>query len=260
MFVAPTSTFTGAKRPVWLARISSARSKFPGEAILPSEHGAARAQVLAAATRRLAREPLGVFAQGLNPSRFDTWMPGLRRKAYRLFPSSTELVKEVLMSAVNPDRAEHTDELVKTMVSIADEAVGPLEAAHGLPTAYIDRILNDDVFRLELTAWLTMPDHPPLRSELRALHASLIDRGAAGLEALVGSYGLEPLAPLTWPKIAAMLLAVVQGTVLSAEIHGDDYDSQVIVNTVMAIIVSTTRPIGMRGTDLASAFVAHCDN
>lgn len=103
-----------------------------------------------------------------------------------------------------------------------------------------------------------MPDHLPLRHELKVLRTSLIDRGAAGLEALVGSYDLVPREPLTWHQIAAMLLSVVQGTVLSAEVHGDDYDPDVLVHTVMAIIIAATRPAGDGEPDLPSVFVDHC--
>jgi len=234
-----------------------ATSRFPTATVAPDELRSSRAQVLAAATRRLGREPLAVFAQGLNPSRFDSWMPGLRRKAYRFFPASTELVKEVLLLAVNPDRAQATDELVEALSTAASEADGPAEAARALSAAYIDRILGDDVFRLELTAWLTMHDYVPLRHQLKVLHASLVDRGAVGLQAVLASYGLETLPPLTNHDVAAMFLPIVQGTVLSAEVQAADYEPEVVVRTVMAILLATTRPIGVDTPDLETAFRDH---
>lgn len=241
-------------RARWFDRITAAASQFPIPALAPAEFRASRAQVLAAATVRLGREPLGVLAQGLNPSRFDSWMPGLRRKAYRYFPSTTDLVREVLMLAVNPERSEATDQLVGAMAAAADEAVCPLEAVRALPTAYIDRIRKDDIFRLELTAWIVMPEYSPLREQLNSLHESLVERSAAGLQILLESYDLELRDPLTWTELATMLLSVVRGTALSAEVKGDEYDPDVIVHTLMAIVIGATRPASSDNDDLQTTF------
>lgn len=220
--------------------ILAAESQFPSPTPSPAEIERSRDQVIAAATARMVNEPLGLLAQGLNPSRFDSWMPGLRRKAYRYFPSTTDLIHEVLADAVDPERSEATDQLIHAMSEAAASLASPLEVVRRLTTAYVDRLLSDPAFRLEITAWLVMKDSPSLRDDLHSLHESLIDRGAEGLQAVLESYGLAMRPPLTWRDFATMLLASVQGTVIRAEVDGDDYDPDVLVQTVMGLVMGLT--------------------
>lgn len=251
----PRTSHARPEKP-WFKIITEAASQFPSPTRLPDASTKPREQVLAAARVRIVREPLGVLSQGLNPSRFDSWMPGLRRKAYRYFPSTSELVQEVLLTATDPERSEATDQLVGAMGCAAANAVCPLEAVRALPTAYVERICSDDIFRLELTGWLVMHDHCDVRSQLNALHDSLVERSAAGLEILLTSYGLELRAPVTWTELATMLLALVRGTALSAEVKGDDYDPEVIIHALMGMMVGLTQPIG-GSADLQATFLSH---
>lgn len=238
-------------------RISTAASQFPRPTVEPAELTTSRDQVLAAATARLVNEPLGVLAQGLNPSRFDSWMPGLRRKAYRYFPSTTELLHEVLADAVKPDRSEATDRLVHAMSEAADLATSPTEIVERLTVAYLHRLLDDSTFRLEMIAWVVMRDAPTLRDDLNDLHESLVERAAGGLKILVESFGLDLRAPVTWRDLATMLLGVIQGALIQADVAGDDFDPSIVVKTVTALIIGVTCSPGEQGSDLDAAFLAH---
>jgi|GEM_PF-3401802 len=217
----------------------------------PSEIEASRDQVITAATARMVNEPLGLLAQGLNPSRFDSWMPGLRRKAYRYFPSTTDLIHEVLADAVNPEQSGATDQLLQAMTEAADSLAAPLDVVAKLSEAYVDRLLSDRCFRLEMTAWLVMPDSPTLRDDLRNLHETLVDRGAEGLEAVLVAYGLQMRSPLTWHDLATMVMATVQGTVIRAEVRGEDYDPSILANAIMGVVMGLTyRPDADEGPDV----------
>lgn len=220
--------------------ILTAESPFPTPIPAPADLEASRDQVVAAAAARLANEPLGVLTQGLNPSRFDNWMPGLRRKAYRYFPSTTELIHEVLTDAVNPDRSDVTDQLIYAMAEAASFVNAPVEVVKRLTVAYVNRLISDPGFRLEITAWVVMRDSPSLRDDLDALHNSLVDRTAEGLRVLMESFGLVMRAPLTWQDFGSMLLAIIQGTVMRAEVAGDDYDPTVVVHAVIGLTMGVT--------------------
>lgn len=220
--------------------ILSAESHFPSPTPAPAEVETSREQVISAATLRMVNEPLGLLSQGLNPSRFDSWLPGLRRKAYRYFPSTTDLIHEVLADAVDPERSEATDQLVHAMTEAAGSLASPLEVVTKLSEAYVDRLLSDTCFRLEMTAWLVMPDSPTLQDDLRHLHESLVGRGAEGLEAVLVTYGLQIRPPLTWRDLATMVMATVQGTVIRAEVRGEDYDPSILANAVKGLIIGLT--------------------
>jgi len=243
--------------PDYAEGIATAESQFPMPTPTPAAIAESRGQVVTAATARMVNEPLGVLSAGLNPSRFDSWMPGLRRKAYRYFPSTTDLVHEVLAEAVDPERSEATDQLIHAMTEAAESLAEPLEVARVLPTAYVDRLRGDHAFRLEITAWLVMQDSPSLRDDLDHLHQSLIDRGAEGLQAVLQSYGLDVRSPLTWNDFATMLLAMVQGTVLRSEVAGDDYDPEVLVHAVMGLVMGLTHRPDTDARTMDDAYLDH---
>ena len=46
-----------------------------------------------------------------------------------------------------------------------------------------------------------------------------------------------------------MLLSVVRGTALSAEVKGDDYDSDVIGHPLVAVVIGASRPAGSDADD-----------
>jgi len=182
--------------------ILEAGTHFPVPPRSPADVDMARDQVVAAATSRMLNEPLGLLAQGLNPSRFDDWMPGLNEAASLL--------------------AE------------------PLEVVRQLSEAYVERRLIDSCFRLEMTAWLVMDDSPTLRADLHQLNDSLIDRGAAGAEALLVTYGLQMRPPMTWRDLATMVKAAVQGAMIRADVEGDEYDPTVLANTIKGLVMGLT--------------------
>lgn len=220
--------------------IRAAESQFPVPTTVPAEVEASRGQVVAAATARMVNEPMGVLTQGLNPSRFDSWMPGLRRKAYRYFPSTTDLIHQVLADAVDPSPSKATDQLMRALEEAAESLAAPLEVVKTLSSAYVDQLISDAAFRLQVTAWLVMADSPSLQEDLEALHAALIDHAAEALAAVIGSYGLAMRPPLDWHDLGRMILASVQGTVLQAEILEDDYDPSVLANAVMGLVMGLT--------------------
>lgn len=251
----PTNEPTRRWRPKWTDRISSSRSNFPNPSDPIDRTDSSRVQVMAAATRRLCDEPLSVLSQGLNPTRFDNWLPGLRRKAYRVFPASTELVKEVLMLATGPGRGETTEDLTTVMATLAADADGPIEAVHGLCGAYMERIRADKVFQLELSAWTAMDDHPPLRAQMNELRDALINRGAEGLEAVLTGYGLKLRSPLTYQDLATVFLRVIQGTQLAAGVRDDEYDPDILAHTVMCILIGATERTDDESEDLNTVYV-----
>jgi len=85
-----------------------------------------------------------------------------------------------------------------------------------------------------------MRDSPSLREDLDTLHDSLVDRTAEGLQVLMESFGLTMREPLTWRDFGSMLLAIIQGTVMRAEVAGDDYDPTVVVHAVIGLTMGVT--------------------
>lgn len=244
----------------WVGRIRDSASRFPSKLPLPAEVERSRDQVLAAAAQRLAQEPLGVLSQGLNPSRFDSWSPGLRRKAYRHFPSTVEMVRELLHQALEPERSAATDELVAALAAEAATNPDPVALASKLPPAYIDRVCADNVFPLQLYGWLVARHDEETAERMRFLLSSLNERAVVGLRPLFQSLGLEPRPPLDWEGFTSVWMTVVEGTALRASVEGDDYDPELISWLTMALTIGMTRPIGTDDRDLPAVLSEHCSS
>lgn len=242
----------------WAEAIRGAQSRFPPLVAAPKDQSTSRAQVVAAAAQRLLDEPFSVLSQGLNPSRFDSWMPGLRRKSYRYFPSTVELVREVLNEAVTPGRSDATDELVSGMAAIAGDPPCAVEMASTIPQAYVNRVVEDNVFPLQMYAWLASRQDDDLAARLRSLLDSLNDRAVVGVQPLFQAWGLEPRPPLDWDSFTSIWITVVEGTALRAAIEGDDYDPDLVSWVTMALVLGMTRLAGEDHRDLPTALDDHC--
>lgn len=241
----------------WAARIRASQSSFPGRRPL-AEVDDPRGQVVAAATKRLLGEPLGVLTQGLNPTRFDSWKPGLRRKAYRYFPSTTELVREVLDQAVGSERGNATDELVGIMQLAAEDPPPILETLALVPPAYVDRVRTNDVFALQLQAWLVARDDKAMAAAMSDLHESLVARTSEGFSAILTAWGLELRPPFDWRSFSNVWISLVEGTALRAGVEGEQYDPQLVSSVTMALLVGMTRSIGGDDRDIAGLLEDHC--
>lgn len=241
----------------WAARIRESRSSFPGRGPL-AEVDDPRGQVVAAATKRLLGEPLGVLTQGLNPTRFDSWKPGLRRKAYRYFPSTSELVREVLHNAVGPARGHVTNELVKVMKEAAQDPPPIVEALSVVPPTFVDRVRVDEVFGLQLLAWVAARQDADLRDALGDFYESLAEELSEGFAEILQAYGLELRPPFTWQSFTSVWISLVEGTTLRTAVEGDRYDPELASVATMALIVGMTRSSGVDDRDVVGLLQQHC--
>lgn len=248
---------TGARIAQWASGIRAAGSVFQGRGPL-AEVDDSREQVLAAATRRLSSESFGVLTQGLNPSRFDSWKPGLRRKAYRYFPSTSELVREVLHNAVGPARGQVTDELVKVMKEAAQDPPPIVEALSVVPPTFMDRVRLDEVFGLQLLAWVAARQDADLRGALGDFYESLAEELSEGFAEILQAYGLELRPPFTWQSFTSVWISLVEGTTLRTAVEGDRYDPELASAATMALIVGMTRSSGADDRDVVGLLQQHC--
>lgn len=241
----------------WASAIRVARSGFPGFQS-PAEISDSRAQVLAAATLRVLAEPFEVLTQGLNPSRFDQWKPGLRRKTYRYFPSTSDLLREVLGQAVGPDRGRATDELVRAMKEGAQDPPPMLQTLAMVAPAYVDRVGSDDLFALQLHAWLVARADPKMQSAMSELHDSLVARTSEGFAAILHAWGLELRPPFTWRSFCNVWISLVEGSALRAGVEGERYEPALASAVTMVLIVGMTRSIDEDERDLVGLLHDHC--
>lgn len=210
-----------------------------------------REQVLAAAVAQLTGEPFELISKGLNTSRFEDFIPGLRSKVARQFGSSEGLVLSLLRDAIAPDRTKLTEQLVDDVAT----AMVCLDLTHeqvitDLGSAYFDAMCDDPVFMLQAYAWLGAHDNRSLRRDFALLYSSLDERLASLLDNFLRSWGREMADGLSTNDLAVALTGLTEGLRSRAAVDPDAVPSELFGSQVVAL---------MRGMTIAVP-VVHASN
>jgi len=198
-------------------------------------------QVVAAAVIQLTQTPFELVCKGLNTSRFEELLPGLRSKVARQFGSSEGLILEVLGRSVAPDRTELTTSLVDgiAIAMMCGDSTHE-EVLQELGAAYFDAMCDDPLYTLQVYAWLAAHDNRELRRDLVALYGSLDSCLTTLLERFVQSWGRTMSDGVTIEDLAVAVTALTEGLAARAAVDPDAVPSELFGTLVARLVHGMT--------------------
>jgi hypothetical protein len=116
-------------------------------------------------------------------------------------------------------------ERLKQMESAALEALPTVslkELVRLLATAEVDMILVDPIFNLQTIIQAALPNHPKVRQFSQEQYEMLLTGWASLYGRIATAYGLRLKPGFTWPDVALLFNAVVEGALVRARMYGKE--------------------------------------
>lgn len=218
------------------------RSKYDNP-LRPAISDKAREQVRKAVLYSLIRRPFTTLAKGLDPSAWN--LDGFRSRFYREFDAKSDAVDQILRDGLRPERSELTNALTAQMAVFAS-AVGEgtateSEAVTALGEAYFSQSVNDDVFALQMLAWVAAREQESLKQDFVSLYHSLDQRTVEGISTMLEAWGRTPIEPFSWSDIATTFTALTEGLSIRHSVDPTKAPIELFSCVAVAIVASMTR-------------------
>lgn len=201
-------------------------------------------QIRSAAMNRLLTEPFEVLAKGINPSRFDDWLPGLRSKAFRSYGSSVELTEAILLDGLSPDRSGLTDELIDAAgKQLMSGSMTNAELIRQLGGAYFESVRDDGAFVIQTYAWLASGSRKNLLGAFQRLYASIDQRMAAAFGFFFTTATQRKLVePFTFEEMSIIMTSLIEGFTFRSHVDPDSVPDDLPMRAALALVAGMTQP------------------
>ena len=203
----------------------------------------------AAAIRRLVRQPLSTLAHGISISNRVLTDPNgtvhrVGRKAAKKGTTAEDLVNDVLLHAIRPDRPGSTRDALEWSLESMVDGVPAVDLMYDVvEVGYFGFMApEENALVLQMFAWLAAHQSPELAGAFTDLQHTLAGQVEAGVGALVERDGRRPLDDLTMKDLAFLLIALIEGSMMHYRFDKECIDAERLGAAVSALLAGLTVP------------------